>query len=318
MLQGQDKTVLIPAPAVFRSDETGQNKICGSPLPLSSTLWLDSSLMRILLKIIVGLIVIALGAWFIHGLVVKPSLDRNWSPDQKILPRVSFTNDGKVRIKNVRNINYRSTTDYDVRHYDRTYDLDELESAWFLVEPFGSFGAAHTLMSFGFANGDYVAISAEIRKEAHELFSPFAGMVRQYELMYVIADERDVIRLRTNFRKDVVRLYPIRTDKKTIRKVFVDALRRAEKLAKEPEFYNTLTNNCTTNIADHVRKFSDKSIPWWDYRYLLPETVDAIAYEQGLIDTDLPLDRAREHFLITKRAQAITDIDRFSELIRVR
>lgn len=269
-----------------------------------------------LVKTFIVVVVLAIAAWFAHGLVVKPSLERNWAADQAVLPRVTFNDDNTVTIKNIRNIDYRSTRDFDVRYYDKTFNLDQLDKAWFLVEPFGAFGAAHTLMSFGFKNGDYVAISAEIRKEVGEVFSPFSGLVRKYELMYVIADERDVIRLRTNFRKDIVRLYPIKSTPDKIRAVFVDALKRAEKLAKQPEFYNTLTNNCTTNIVRHVRKYSDKPIPWWDYRYLLPETVDALTYDLGLIDTKLSLDKAREHFMITKRAQAITDLENFSRLIR--
>ncbi len=268
------------------------------------------------MKKFLALIVIIVLAWVAQGFVETPSLERNWSADQAVLPRVTFASDSKVTIKNIRNIKYRTTTDYDVRYYDKTYDLDQLESAWFMVEPFGAIGAAHTLMSFGFANGDYVAISAEIRKEADETFSPFRGVVRQYELMYVIADERDVIRLRTNYRKDEVRLYPIKSTREKIRAVFVDALKRAEKLAKEPEFYNTVSNNCITNIVSHVQKYSAKPIPWWDYRYLLPASVDALTYDLKLIDTDLSLDKAREHFKINARAEAITDLSQFSALIR--
>ena len=255
-------------------------------------------------------------AWVIQGFTVKPSLTREWATDQTVIPRISFIGQNRVTIKNIRNISYRSQTDFDVRHYDKTYDLDKISSAWFIVEPFGKFGAAHTLMSFGFSNGDYVAISAEIRKEVGEKFSPIKGILRQYEMMYVIADERDVIRLRTNFRKDTMRLYPIRTTKQMMRVVFVDALKRAERLATQPEFYNTLSNNCTTNIARHVRRYSGKAVPWWDYRYLLPSTVDAISYDLGLIDTQLSLDEARVHFMITDRAQKITDLGNFSTLIR--
>jgi len=262
------------------------------------------------------LIALVFGAWLLQGLFVKPSLERDWSMDQAQMPRVSFVDKDQVRIKNVRNALYRSADDFDMRTYDRTYDLNALSSAWFVVEPFGSFGAAHTLMSFGFSNGDYLAISAEIRKEKGESFSPLKGVFRQYEMMYVIADESDVIRLRTNFRKDVMRLYPIKASKQKIRAVLVDALKRAEKLAKVPEFYNTLSNNCTTSIARHVRRFSDQAVPWWDYRYLLPETVDAISYDLRLIDTNLSLEAARSHFMITSRAQKITDLDKFSKHIR--
>ena len=255
-------------------------------------------------------------AWLVQGIFVKPSLTRDWARDQALMPRIKFINDNQVKIRNIRNAHYRSTDDFDLRHYDKTYDLDALETAWLVVEPFGKFGAAHTLMSFGFSNGDHVAISAEIRKEKGETFSPLKGLFRQYEMMYVVADESDVIRLRTNFRKDVMRLYPIKTTKSKIREVFVDMLKRAERLAGAPEFYNTLLNNCTTSIARHARRYSDKPVPWWDYRYLLPSTVDAISYDLGLIDTDLKLEAARTHFMITERAQKITELGHFSNRIR--
>ena len=136
-------------------------------------------------------------------------------------------------------------------------------------------------------------------------------------MMYVIAAESDVIKVRTNRVKDTVRLFPIQTEKARIKAVFIDMLQRADKLGKEPEFYNTLWNNCTTNIIKHTRKFSDKKIPVWDLRYLLPEDLDKIAYKLNMIDTHLPYKQAREHFDITEIAQASDDAKDFSKAIRV-
>src|SRR5690606_8504462 len=123
----------------------------------------------------------------------------------------------------IRNIEYRSVSDYDIRYYDKTFDLGTIESLWYVVEPFKGQnpGAAHTFLSFGFEGGDYVAISAEIRKEKGEMFSALKGLMRQYEIVYVIADERDVIKLRSNHRKDDVFLYPIAMEKEDIRELFV-------------------------------------------------------------------------------------------------
>ena len=267
------------------------------------------------MKIIFTLIFLTILLYAIHGVFSIPRLDRNWTADQQTLPEIHFDNN-LVAIKNIRNISYRSIDEYDVSFYDKKIKLDDIKSAWYLVEPFGRFGAAHTLASFGFEDGSYIAISAEIRKEAGESFSPLKGILRNYELTYVIADESDVIKLRTNHRKDEVRLYPIKADKEKIQSVFIDMLKHAQKLAEKPEFYNTITNNCTTNLVRHVRKFSDKNIPWYDLRYLMPEHSDEVAYHAGILDTDLPMDEARQLFSITEKAQHCTDQEDFSACIR--
>jgi hypothetical protein len=255
-----------------------------------------------------------LAAGLVYALI-QPSNARDWNPDQRVLPVADFRGH-HVDIRNIRNIEYRSTDDYTVRHYDRTFDLDALQSIWFVVEPFhGMEGPAHTLMSFGFAGGEYVAISVEIRKEKGEKFSPLLGILKRYELMYVVADERDVIKLRSNFRKDDVFLYPIRTTPERRREMFVEMLQRANQLADRPEFYNTLTNTCTTNIVRHVNTISAGRVPW-SYKVLLPAYSDELAYDLGLIETTLPLDAARQRFRINNRALRFADDPAFSRRIR--
>lgn len=246
----------------------------------------------------------------------NPSLVRNWSPDQAVMPSIHFLDDNKVRINNIRNINYRTTRDFDLAFYDRTIKLDDVESAWLVISPFGSFGIAHTFVSFGFKDGTFLSISIEIRRKKGMSFSAVKAFFRQFEMMYVIADERDVIKVRTNTIKATVRLFPIQTEKARIQAVFLDMLQRADKLGKEPEFYNTLWNNCTTNIIKHTRRFSDKAIPFWDLRYLFPESIDRIAYKLNMIDTHLSYQAAREHFDISKVAQALDDTEDFSTAIR--
>jgi len=266
-----------------------------------------------IIKITLVVLIISFLAFIIF---VRPQNDRDWTPDQTLLPTVTFLDANTVTIKNIRNIEYRTTTDYDLRYYDRTISLNDLRKVWFVVEPFGKYGAAHTFLSFELNDGTFISVSVEIRKEKGESFSPIKGLFRQYELSYVIADERDVLRLRTNYRKDVVRLYPIRADKEKIVSVFKDMLIRAGEIKKNPEFYNTVTNNCATNIVKHVRKFSDKDIPLLDFRYLMPETLDELAYELGLIDTDLLLEEAREHFTINEMAEKHDKDPNFSKAVR--
>jgi len=252
-------------------------------------------------------------AWDVAGR--RPSNDRNWLPEQVLLAEIAFEGD-TVDIRNVRNVRYRSTTDYDVRHMDTQYDLGQLESVWFIVEPFAAWdGAAHTFVSFGFADGRYLAVSVELRKEVGEDFSPVRGLFRNYELIYVIADERDVIGLRANHRHDDVYLYPMRADTEAMRAMLQDILESAEDLRHHPRFYNTLTQNCTTTIVDHVNAVIPQTIPF-SYKIIAPGYSDELAHELGLIDTELSLDALRPHFRINEAAAAHADAEDFSLRIR--
>jgi hypothetical protein len=247
---------------------------------------------------------------------VRPSNHRDWTPDNAVLPAAELRGDS-VRVRNVRNNHYVTADQFVVRHEDRAYDLRELESAWFVVEPFARDwrGPAHTLVSFGFRDGRYLAVSVEVRKEKGESYSPLKGLLKRFEITYVVADERDVIGLRANHRKDPVHLYPIRAEQAQIRSMLVDMLTRANELRAEPEFYNTLTNTCTTNLAMHVNRIAPEKVPF-SYKVLLPGYSDRLAYDIGLIDTDLPFEEARERFHINARAARYADAPDFSQRIR--
>ncbi|MFW5427185.1 MAG: DUF4105 domain-containing protein [Methylophagaceae bacterium] len=234
--------------------------------------------------------------------------------DQQVLADISIDGD-QITIKNIRNSFYRSAEDFDLAFYDKTFKLNDIKSAWYVVEPFGQIGAAHTFVSFEFEDGSFMAISVEIRREQGEEFSVLKGIFRQYELAYIIASEADLIKLRTNHRSHEVRLFPIKTDKEMVQGVFIDMLNRAKKLTIEPEFYNTVANNCTTNIIKHVRKLSEKEIPWWDIRYLLPEYSDKIVFNAGILNSELSLDEARQYFSITDKAKLCLE-EGFSSCIR--
>ena len=259
--------------------------------------------------------VLAAGAYAIVVLPRRPSNDREWTRDQRALPRATFAGDS-VRVDNVRDIRYRSTTDYDVALDTRSYDLRALESVWFVVEPFsGHRGPAHTFVSFGFRGGEYVAISVEIRKEEGEHFSPLNGLLRNYELMYVVGDERDLVKLRSNYRHDDVYLYRTTATPEKGRALFVSMLRRANELAEHPEFYNTLTSTCTTNIVRHVNEIAPKRVPF-SYKVLLPAYADELAYEIGLLDTTVAFDSLRARARINDRAAKYANSPDFSRLIR--
>ncbi|HYN22504.1 MAG TPA: DUF4105 domain-containing protein, partial [Thermoanaerobaculia bacterium] len=145
--------------------------------------------------------------------------------------------------------------------------------------------------------------------------SPWKGLLRQYEVMYVIGDERDLIRLRTNHRRDQVYLYPVRATRERIEQMLVSMLQRANRLRERPEFYNTLTNTCATNIVRHVNELVPGRVPF-SYKVLLPGYSDELAYELGLIDTGLPFAQAKQRFRIDLKAQRLGEREDFSKKIR--
>lgn len=255
-----------------------------------------------------------LGIWLIWSLQ-RPSNDRAWMADQAQIPLSRFDGD-TVTIANFRHATYRSTNDYDVRWDRRTFDLNTIERVDYVVEPFASWrGPAHTLLSFEFADGEHVAISVEIRKEQGESFSPLRGLFRQYEIMYVIGDERDLLGLRVNHRKHPVYVYPVRATEEQVRALFVAMLNRANQLAEQPEFYNTLTNTCTTNIVGHLEDLTGQGLPP-SLRILLPGYSDSLAFDLGLVDFDGTLEEAQRRFRIPACPTEGVDAAAWSQRIR--
>lgn len=271
---------------------------------------------QILLYCIACILALAILILGIIQITTEPSNTRDWNPDQAVLPFADIENN-QVQIHNIRNFTYTSPSNFTPGYYDETFDLAALQRVWYVVEPFsGLKGSAHTFLSFEFENNKFVSISVEIRKEKDESFSALKGMFNTYELMYVIASETDVIKLRSNYRKDDVYLYPIATTHDKARALFLDMINRTNKLKEQPEFYNTLTNNCTTNIARHVNAVTPHKVPWFALQLVLPANSDALAYKLGLIDTTLPFEEAREYFHINSRAIEHADDPDFSIKIR--
>lgn len=267
---------------------------------------------RLALASLTVVVVISLVIWF----SIRPSNNRNWTTDQAILPYADI-NGNQITIHNIRNFTYRSPTDYTAAYYDKTYDLTKLKRAYYIVEPFSNWkGSAHTFVSFEFEGSQFLAISVEIRKEKGESFSAWKGLFEQYEIMYVIADERDAVKLRSNYRHDMVFIYPIKTTPDKAQQMFLEMVQRANQLRDRPEFYNTLTNTCTTNLVRHVNTIVPGKIPWWSYKVLFPGYSDQLAYDLGLIDTNLSFADARQHFQINVRAEKYANSPDFSVKIR--
>ncbi|MEX1027358.1 MAG: DUF4105 domain-containing protein [Candidatus Paceibacterota bacterium] len=263
-----------------------------------------------LILLIVGVFALAGGA------LIQPSHDRMWIPEHERMPTALVTNGSSLTITNLRA--FRHTTATSSAHWEtRELDLDELERLDYIVVPFAGFGAAHTMLSFGFADGQHISVSIEARRERGESFSPLWGTLKQFELLYIIADERDLLSQRAVRRgNEHVYLYPVATDHETIRRLFVDILGRANNLVKEPEFYNTVYSTCTTNLMHHVNAVAPGSVPWWDLRLYLPRYSDTLAQKLNFIPNDVSIDTLRETHNVAGAIQEHADAPRFSELIR--
>lgn len=241
------------------------------------------------------------------------SPERPWARDLQVLPRVSI-DDGMATVHDVRDCVYRSTKDYDVRHEDRTYDLSRLETIDFFVENMGYRTLAHTFLSFGF-QGDYLNVSVEIRRKTGDRFSPWKGLFKNFEITYVVADEKDSVLVRTNHRKRDVYRYPIKTTTERMQRMFESVAGRVNQLHAQPEFYNTVFNNCTTSIARHVNVVNPGKVPL-STKLVFTGYSDKLAHRIGLIDTDLSYGEARKQAFITEKAQAAGDDPDFSRIIR--
>jgi len=248
---------------------------------------------------------------------IEPSNDRDWQPDVARLAHAEIKGD-RVTVRNVRNFAYRSETDYTPHYYDRTYDLGKLRSVDLIAVYWMGPAIAHTILSFGFEGGEQLAISIETRKERGETYSTTRGFFKQYELHYVVADERDVVRLRTSYRKDPpedVYVYRLHGPLENGRRVFLQYMQRINDLQAKPEFYNTLIDNCTTGIWMNAR-INPGHVPlsWKVFASgYLPEYLHGV----GMLAPGVPFAELQRLGYINPRARAAGDAEDFSRLIRV-
>ncbi|MBX2803498.1 MAG: DUF4105 domain-containing protein [Myxococcales bacterium] len=244
---------------------------------------------------------------------LRPSADRTWSEDQSRLPRVSIVGD-TLTVRDLRAFRYRATDDWDARWVDRSWDLTALQGVDFAVERFSHNEAvAHTFLSFRFADAQPLVVSVEIRKEVGERFGPVRGLFRQFELMYVLADERDAVELRAVHRGNAVYLHPMRATPHQSRAFLESLMAGARAIEEHPRFYNTVAASCTTVLAQHLQEVFDLPL---DHRIYLPGYSDALAFELELIETDVDFEATRQRHRITERAQAAQGRPDFSDAIR--
>jgi len=278
------------------------------PCIVTAVFWRIHPFRKAVLFFMVIFLIVLVWWWFIPA-----SNNRQWQPDVSVLSHADINGDD-ITIYNIRDFDYRSTEDYTPRYYDKEFSLSQLQTADLYIVFWGPTLIAHTMMSFGFGDQGYVCVSIETRKEEGESYSTIKGFFKQYELTYIVADERDLVRLRTNYRHEDVYLYRFNVDPKLIREVFLDYFKQINRLVEKPQWYNALTHNCTTTIRGHTKPYTKKHP--FDWRLLANGYLDTLLYERKAVDTSLPFDQLKEQVHINDKAVQWNGSRNFSDFIR--
>jgi hypothetical protein len=262
------------------------------------------------MSVVVIVLFLGVVVWWI---TIAPSHDREWRQEVAVMPR-AFINGDRVRLTGVRNFDYRTRDDFTVRYEEREVSLSHLRALDFYVSYWREGLVGHTFLSFIFDNAPALTISIETRPEVGEGFNPVASLFKQFELIYVVGDERDLVRVRTNYRRETVYLYRLNTSAEDARRLLLVYLGRINELADDPEFYHLLSNSCTINIIRYANAAGREGR--FDIRHLFNGLIDSYLYHSGRVDTTLPFDELRQRSLINRAAQAADGEPDFSERIR--
>ena len=256
-------------------------------------------------------------------LLIPPATDRDWDTahDRIAIPEIS---ESRISIKDVRAFRYTSNghgnvPDQTESYFDLEIDLEQIEGMDIAIADLTAWrGPAHTMISFSYRDGNrlrYLNVSAETRREAGESYNPIRGLFKQFELVYVIADEMDALGLRHVY-DEQVRLYPVALPKETIQQIFLEVMHRAKKLQSQPEFYHTITNNCTTQILNHIADVTGVDISILNWRILMASHSCDLLFQHNVVDTKLSPAEARVQFLTNQRAKSFVEGTDFSQHIR--
>jgi hypothetical protein len=248
--------------------------------------------------------------WFV---LIPASHQRAWRPEVARLPSGRVNGD-TVHLYNVRDFDYRSRDDFIPRYVEREVSLSHLTSVDLFLSYWKIGPVAHTFVSFNFENAAPICISIEIRPEQGESFARIPALFKQFELIYVVGNETDLVRVRSNYRGEEVYLYPIRVSAEAARRLFLIYVNRINKLAEQAEFYNLLSNNCTINIVRYSNAAGRQD--GLNYHFLFNGLVDQYIYQVGLVDTSIPFTQLRERSRIADRARAANSDSDFSTAIR--
>src|SRR5215831_14771818 len=262
--------------------------------------------------IFMGLFALLLTAWS----MIAPSNDRDWEPENAVLAYADIDGE-RVTLHNIRNFSYRTDTDFTPVYYDRSFDLRQLDSVDMFTVYWMGPAIAHVFLSFGFTDGGHVAFSIETRREKGQAYSSIAGFFRQYTLYYAVGDERDIVRLRTNYRHDPterVYLYRLRGSEAGAKGLLLAYLREINALQQHAEWYNTLTSNCTNSIW-LLARLNPGHVPY-SWKVLVSGYLPEYLYEQGRLDTSVPFTELQRRAYINPLAQAAGQAADFSQRIR--
>ncbi len=276
-------------------------------LLLAAIIFVRGQLLK--LSIVLGAFAVVLSWW----LTLKPSNDRAWQPDVAQTAWAEINGD-EVTVHNVRNCGYRTETDFTPHWETRTVRLSQITGMDVAINYWGSPWISHPIVSFQFADALPLCFSIETRRTIGQKYSALAGLYRQYTLIYIVADERDVIRLRTNYRREDVYLYRTLASPAQARERFLEYIKAMNMLHQHPRWYNEVTANCTTSIR--TQRSVNERAPW-DWRMLINGEADELLYERHAIVTGrLPFSELKQRSLINERARAADNSPDFSQLIR--
>lgn len=235
-------------------------------------------------------------------LLFQPSHNRDWELGHEALPQIVYSdNSSQITINNYRNFNWLSKKSAEVNYETRTFDLAAIKTVDVLISHFDDFeGLAHIFLSFGFGNDEYVVVSLETRRESDETFSPLLGILRQFEIIYVVGSEKDIIGVRTGHRDERVYLYPTKATPEQAQKLFNLLAQEINSVYEKPRMYNTLTNNCTNELTRPVEKMSDVRFPL-TWKTILPGYFDEVLYDLQLINTDQSFSETKVKHLINNQ-----------------
>lgn len=237
--------------------------------------------------IVLGLLVVWGILHVILVLLFQPSHDRSWELGHEQLPHIVYSaTSSMVTIENYRDFNWTGVKEADVVYTTETFDLNKMTGVDVFISHFADFeGMAHIFLSFGFSDGKHAVVSLETRRESDEKFSPLLGMLRQFEIIYVVGSEEDIVGVRTGHRKERVYVYPTKATPEQARTLFNLIAKDVNDVYETPRMYNTLVHNCTNELTRPVEKMSDVNFPI-TWKTILPGFFDEVLYEMKLIDTE--------------------------------
>ncbi|MEF3692190.1 MAG: DUF4105 domain-containing protein [Candidatus Moraniibacteriota bacterium] len=258
-----------------------------------------------------SLLILSAGLWLLFQ---EPKHDRLWEEGQEKMPRIEIEKE-KMKVFNYRDFDWTDDGKAEVEYIDKEFDLSKLEGTDVIISHFSDFeGLAHIFLSFRFNNGENLVVSVETRREKGEKFSPWLGLLRRFEIIYVAGSERDIIGVRTDIRRERVYIYPTVADKEKSQELLILLSEDINHVYANPTFYNTLSNNCINSITRRVEDISIIKFPL-SYKTFLPGFMDEILYDVKLIPNDKSFQETKDLYLIDNDKVNRRDFD-YSKKIR--